>query len=101
MVRSPIACSGDMYCGVPNDSPVCVSRSPPACCTQSNPEVGDERLAILQEDVLRLDVPVNHAMPVRVIERTRDFTRDADSVGHRQLALPLAGREAIRRSRRA
>ena len=33
MVRSPIACSGAMYCGVPSDRPVCVMRCPPALCT--------------------------------------------------------------------
>jgi hypothetical protein len=35
MARSPIACSGLMYCGVPSESPVCVMRAPPALCTAS------------------------------------------------------------------
>jgi hypothetical protein len=35
MPRSPVACSGDMYCGVPSDRPVCVRRLPPASFTAS------------------------------------------------------------------
>jgi len=30
LARSPIACSGLMYAGVPSESPVCVRRCPPA-----------------------------------------------------------------------
>jgi hypothetical protein len=33
--RSPVACSGLMYSGVPSDSPVSVSRVPPAALTAS------------------------------------------------------------------
>ena len=33
--RSPIACSGDMYCGVPSDMPVSVIRLPPALLAAS------------------------------------------------------------------
>ena len=33
MTRSPVACSGLMYCGVPSESPVCVTRAPPALLT--------------------------------------------------------------------
>ena len=33
MSRSPVACSGLMYCGVPSDNPVCVRRPPPAFVT--------------------------------------------------------------------
>ena len=33
--RSPIACSGLMYCGVPSDMPVSVMRPPPAALTAS------------------------------------------------------------------
>jgi hypothetical protein len=33
--RSPIACSGDMYCGVPMDMPVSVMRVPPALLAAS------------------------------------------------------------------
>jgi len=32
---SPMACSGDIYCGVPSERPVCVIRCPPADCTAS------------------------------------------------------------------
>ena len=33
--RSPVACSGLMYCGVPSERPVSVSRFPPASFTAS------------------------------------------------------------------
>jgi hypothetical protein len=42
---------------------------------QRNAKVGDNGCAILQEDVLRLDVAVNDALLVRVVERAGDFTR--------------------------
>ena len=45
-------------------------------------EIGDERLAVLQQDVLRLDVAVNDALLVRVVERaTRPDTRCCTASG--------------------
>jgi hypothetical protein len=62
-------------------------------------EVGQGRLAVAgDEDVLRLDVAVQHLGLVRRRERTRDLHADAQDVGHRQRALarqPVAQRAAL------
>ena len=52
-------------------------------------EVGDERMAARQEDVLRLDVAVDHTVPVRVLEGFRRLLRDADGHVHRELLLAV------------
>ena len=53
-----------VFWGTHRRCPVSVSRSPPAASQrQSDPEVGDQRLALVQQDVLRLDVAVDD--PVR------------------------------------
>ena len=52
-------------------------------------EVGHHRLAVLEEDVLGLEIPVDHAVPVRVIERVGAGDGDAEGVVHRELLLPL------------
>ena len=54
---------------------------------EGNAEVGDERGAIVQQNIFRLDVAMNDVLTMRVVERTRDFTRDANRVGNRQLSL--------------
>src|ERR1700736_999521 len=63
-----------------------VARSPErqtslsdACATslrdrQRNPEVRDDRTAIVEQNVLGLDVPVDDVVPVRIVERTGDFS---------------------------
>ena len=50
-------------------------------------EVGDQRLAVVQQDVLGLDVAVDHAVAVGVVERRGHFGRDPDRVGDRELLL--------------
>ncbi len=52
-------------------------------------EVGDERMAVREQDVLRLDVPVDHAARMGVIERTRDIPSDAQGYLERQSPLAL------------
>ena len=62
-----------------------------------DPEVGDVGLVALEQDVLRLDVPVHHVVRVRERQRIRDLARDRQHVGQRQLLLadePLAERLA-------
>jgi hypothetical protein len=38
-------------------------------------------LAVVQQNVLGLDVAVDHALAMRVVERTRDLARDAHRIG--------------------
>ena len=82
-----------MYCGVPTTMPV--PGEPLAGLTQRrvgqrarDAEVGDERAAIGREQhVLGLDVAVEHAVLVRVMERGGHFARDPDRLVERQLML--------------
>jgi hypothetical protein len=41
-------------------------------------EVGDDRLIVLEQDVLRLDVAVDHAVAVGVVQGQRDLPDDPD-----------------------
>ena len=62
---------------------------------QRDAEVGDERVPSLEQDVLGLDVAVNHAVAVGVVERPGDLAGDAHRVVHRELLLagdPVAER---------
>ena len=47
---------------------------------ERDPEVGHRRVAALEQNVLGLDVAVNHAELVRVAERVGDLARDANRV---------------------
>src|SRR5215471_7879657 len=40
---------------------------------QRDTEIRDQGLAIMEENVLRFDIPVDHPVAVRVIERRRDL----------------------------
>src|SRR5687768_10330887 len=44
-----------------------------------------EYLAILKQDVRRLDVTMHESVPMRMIERARDLRGDADCFAHRKL----------------
>ena len=58
--------------------------------SQRDAEVGDERLALsTQEDVARLDVPVDHAVLVSVVECTRHLLRDRHCIVHTELLLAV------------
>jgi len=43
-----------------------------------NAEVGDHGVTCRQQDVPRLDVPVDHALPVSVVESVGDLDGDPD-----------------------
>ena len=47
-------------------------------------EIRDQRMPVLQHDVLGLDVAVHDSVTVRVVERPRDFGRDAHRLAHRE-----------------
>ncbi len=57
--------------------------------SERDTEVGDECAAIVQENVLRLDVAMNDVLAMCAIERTGDFACDAHRVGKRQLSFAL------------
>ena len=59
---------------------------------EGDAEISHERGAVVQENVLRLDVAMHHALAMRVIERTCDFAGDAYRVGDGQLPFTLQSR---------
>ncbi len=62
---------------------------------EGDAEVGHQGAAIVQQDVLRLDVAMNNAVAVGVIESGGNLCSQAHSIGHRQLLLavqPIAER---------
>ena len=96
--RSPAACSGLMYSTVPSERPV--PRQP--CfrgfvAADGDAKVREHRFSILEKNVLRLDVAMNDAVAMRVVERARDLLNDAEriagsepSVARRSVAQRLA-----------
>ena len=93
---SAAACSGAMYVGVPTDMPICVSVSPVSCGGGSS-FASETALAIPKsettaappqsEDVVGLDVAVDHAALVREGERLGDVAEQADRLADRQGAV--------------
>ena len=82
--RSPIACSGDhvvrraeRHAGLGHPIAAGLARR------QGDAEVGHQRLTVVEQDVLGLDVAVDHAVPVGVVERARhlDAIRTASATG--------------------
>ena len=55
---------------------------------QRDAEVGHQRAAVVQQDVLGLDVAVDHPVPVGVVEGGGHLGGQAHRVAHRQLFLP-------------
>ena len=85
-----------MYSGVPSMRPDSVSRSSAAALgRERDAEVGDHRLALVQQDVLRLDVAVDHALGVGVMQRGGDLPDEAERLIDRE--LPLAGEPLAQR----
>ena len=56
---------------------------------QRDTEVRNDGFAFKQQDVGRLDVAVDHALAVGVVERLGHIGRDVDSVGNRELMLAV------------
>ena len=56
---------------------------------QRDAEVGEHGLAFLDEDVLRLDVAVDEALAVRIVERTRHLLRDGDGFVEAKLVFAI------------
>ena len=63
---------------------------------EGDAEVGDHRLPVLEEDVLRLEVAVDDAVAVGVVEGREHGQRDAEGVVDGQLLLAIeAGAERL------
>ena len=62
-------------------------RAPRLPHCQRDPEVRHYRLALVQQDVLRLDVAVNHPVTVGVVQGARDLRRDAHRLFDGELLL--------------
>ena len=54
-----------------------------------NPEVGDEGVAVDQQNVIRLDVPMDHAPPVGEVECLGRFADNSQRLIDRQVVFPL------------
>ncbi len=73
---------------MPNASPIPVRRSPAAVHhRQGDPEVADHRVAGLDQDVLGLDVPVNHSAPVGEFQDSSHRAREPQRLVDRKLWL--------------
>ena len=68
--------------------PVWVSEPSRAQCL-ADAEVGHHRRALVEQDVLGLDVAVDHLVAVGVVERGGDLAGDGQGIGQRKLPLPL------------
>ena len=65
---------------VPSDSPVPVKRSPADLLSgERDAEVREQRLSVLEQDVLGLDVSMDHALAMREVQRAGDLPRDANA----------------------
>ena len=59
------------------------------CHRERDPEIGDHRLAGLEQDVLRLEIAMDDAVGVGVIQRGREQGDQPDDIVHRQFAFAL------------
>ena len=50
-------------------------------------EIGDHRVAIVQHDVVGLDITMDDVVSVRVVERVRHLARDPHRLGHGKLRI--------------
>ena len=55
-----------------------------------DPEIGEERVSLpIDHHVGRLEIPVHHSLPVRIVERPRQLAKDVEKLVPRHLALLL------------
>ena len=56
---------------------------------KGDPEVGDQGSAVTQKNVRGFDVPVDHSLPVRVVQRLGQIRRYLHCLVHVELLLPI------------
>jgi hypothetical protein len=83
LLRTHVAWSAEREAGLSD------ARATGLCDCQRDSEISDDCATIVQQDVLRLDVPMNDVVPVRVVECAGDFSSEAHRVGYRELLLPI------------
>jgi hypothetical protein len=71
-----------MYAGLPRAVPVCFSVSP-SREVSADPEIRHHRLALMQHHVVRLDVPVDHALGVGEAQGPQNLPDGRDGLIHR------------------
>ena len=77
-----------MYSGVPTPSPVSVMPpTPAAVIARATPKSATTACPLVQQDVLRLDVAVDHAVGMGVVQRVGHLAGDLQGVVERQLLL--------------
>src|SRR5439155_24907430 len=67
----------------------CNSNPPGGADGPGDPEVCDDGSPAREQDVLRLDVSVHHAVGMSVAQRTGDLAEDLERVVHRQPDLAV------------
>ena len=75
---------------MPTVTPICVAVAEASLAATSglaDAEVRDQRVPLVQQDVLRLDVAVDHVVAVGVVERIGHLRGDADRLLDRQRLL--------------
>ena len=60
--------------------------------SQRNAKVGDQRVAALQQNILRLHIAMHHTERVRVPQRIGSFARDTERLLNRQLSFAIQAR---------
>jgi hypothetical protein len=56
---------------------------------QRDPKIRDHRSPVMKQNILWLDVAMDHFVAVGVVQRGRHFTRDSNRIGNRELLLPV------------
>ena len=92
-----------MYAGVPSAGMVSVAAGVHDARVDGagDAEVGDDGLAVLEQDVLRFDVAMHDVLPVGVVQRAGHFLDDAPRARQRDPALAGRAAGAATRPRRA
>jgi hypothetical protein len=75
LLRTHVRRCAERHAGF-RQSPLSASRG------DRDPKIGHERSSLVQQDVLGLDVAMDDAVPMRVVEGARDFGCDAHGVAY-------------------
>ena len=71
---------------------LCDPRSTGVRNGERDPEVGDHGLPVVEQDVLRLQVAMNHPVPMRVVECPGDSDRETHGLVDGEMLLAIEAR---------